>query len=59
MSKLSWDKVNVTPANDFDESKYPAWLFKKKENPMVKLLTADPEEDALKAKIGNPHDFDI
>ena len=43
----------------FDESKYPAWLFKKKENPMIKLLTQDAEEEALKKKIGCPYDFDI
>ena len=59
IGKLTWDKVNVLPENDFDESKYPAWLFKKKENPMVKILTQDIEEDELKAKIGNPYDFDI
>ena len=59
INKLTWDKVNVLPENDFDESKYPAWLFKKKENPMVKILTQDAEEDELKAKIGNPYDFDI
>ena len=48
LGKASWDKVNVLPENNFDESKYPAWLFKKKENPIVKLLTHDPEEDKLR-----------
>ena len=37
--KLTWDKVNVLPEKNFDESKYPTWLFKKKENPIVKILT--------------------
>ena len=48
IDKLTWDKVNVVPESKFDESKYPAWLFKKKENPIVKILTQDAEEDALR-----------
>ena len=59
IDKLSWDKVNVLPETNFDESKYPPWLFKKKENPIIKILTQDAEEDALRKKIGNPYDFDL
>ena len=36
VAKLTWDKVEAIPV--FDETKYPSWLFEKKENPMLKLL---------------------
>ena len=49
-----------TQPKPIDESKYPSWLFKKKENPVLEKLLEDEEiERRLKAEIGEPHDFDI
>ena len=50
----------VNPKKQFDESKYPVWLFKKQEDPVLNKLLEDEEiEKNLKAQIGEPHDFDM
>lgn len=46
--KARWDKIDVL-RSDFDESKYPSWVFKRKENALVKyLLEGESDEEELK-----------
>jgi len=42
LKKLKWSKVDAT-SRQLDESKYPTWMFKKKEDPMIKYLLEGEE----------------
>ena len=54
-----WTKVDAT-VKPFDESKYPQWLFKKKEDPLIKfLLEGDGEQEMLRKKEKQDSDFDL